>query len=114
MYKRQELYEEVNIKKNEIKFIGSTNFWATYELPDEYKKNKKNLRGFLGQKQKWYLFKLYRDADIHFNNDDDQEFDGYEWVSFWYPLRKIIFFKKDVYKKVLRFFSSHYSELNVS
>ena len=49
-----------------------------------------------------------------FNNDDDQEFDGYEWVSFWYPLRKIIFFKKDVYKKVLRFFSSHYSELNVS
>ena len=107
----RELYEEVNIKRNEIKFISSTNFWATYELPDEYKKN---LRGFLGQKQKWYLFKLYKDADIHFNNDDDQEFDKYEWVSFWYPLKKIIFFKKDVYKKVLRFFSTYYSELNVN
>ena len=35
----RELYEEVNIKRNEIKFIGSTNFWATYDLPDEYKKN---------------------------------------------------------------------------
>ena len=27
----------------DIKFIGSTDFWATYELPDEYKKNKKQL-----------------------------------------------------------------------
>jgi putative (di)nucleoside polyphosphate hydrolase len=60
------------------------------------------------------LFKLLKVADIHFDNDDDQEFDRYEWVSFWYPLKKIIFFKKDVYKKVLRFFSNHYSELNVN
>ena len=42
----RELYEEVNIKKNEIKFIGSTNFWATYELPDEYKKIKKISEAF--------------------------------------------------------------------
>ena len=48
----RELYEEVNIKKNEIKFIGSTNFWATYELPDEYKKNKKKSQRLFRSKAK--------------------------------------------------------------
>ena len=95
----RELYEEVNIKRNEIKFIGSTNFWATYELPDEYKKNKKNLRGFFGQKQKWYFFKLHKVGDIHFNNDDDQEFDRYEWVSFGILLKRLYFLKRMCIKK---------------
>jgi putative (di)nucleoside polyphosphate hydrolase len=38
---------------------------------------------------------------ISFEHDPDNEFDDFKWVSYWYPMFKIIFFKKDVYRKVL-------------
>ena len=41
-------------------------------------------------------------------NDLHQEFDGYQWVSYWYPLSQIIEFKKPVYEKVLREFLPTY------
>ena len=97
----RELYEEVNIKRNEIKFIGSTNFWATYELPDEYKKNKKNLRGFLGQKQKWYLLKAKDELKINLSNQIPQEFIDYRWSSYWFALTNVVPFKREVYRNVL-------------
>ena len=106
----RELYEEVNIKKDEIKFIGSTNFWATYELPEEYKKNKKNLRSFLGQKQKWYLFRIMNDVKIHFENDPDNEFIDYKWVPYWYPLHTIVEFKKEVYRSALNALRNNFCE----
>ena len=94
----RELYEEVNIKRNEIKFIGSTNFWATYELPDEYKKIKK-FRGFLGQKQKWYLFKLYRDATYILTMMMIRNLTGTNGLVFGILLERLSFLKRMCIKK---------------
>ena len=36
-----------------------------------------------------------------FENDPDNEFDDYKWVSYWYPLTVIISFKERVYFEAL-------------
>ena len=33
------------------------------------------------------------------------EFDGWRWVSFWYPVRQVVSFKRDVYRRVMKEFS---------
>ncbi|VTP66361.1 RNA pyrophosphohydrolase [Serratia rubidaea] len=30
------------------------------------------------------------------------EFDGWRWVSFWYPVRQVVSFKRDVYRRVMK------------
>jgi len=30
------------------------------------------------------------------------EFDGWRWVSFWYPVRQVVCFKRDVYRRVMK------------
>ena len=44
---RRELYEEVGIKKKDVKLISSTDEWFKYDVPHEKRKNhflKKNLK----------------------------------------------------------------------
>ena len=89
----RELFEEVNIQKNQVELIS--------EYPEWIK----------GQNQKWFLFMLKEDVNISFHNDVKPEFDSYDWVNYWSPLEKIIYFKKDVYEKVLKGFSEKFTEL---
>lgn len=58
---------------------------------------------FKGQKQKWFLLEMLGDDDlIRFDQCDKPEFDGFEWVSYWYPVNKVIEFKRDVYRRALK------------
>ena len=45
--------------------------------------------------------KLKEDVEISFDNDPDNEFDCFKWVSYWYPLNVIISFKEKVYREAL-------------
>ena len=39
------------------------------------------------------------------NTTKSPEFDGWRWVSFWYPVRQVVSFKKDVYRKAMKEFA---------
>jgi len=41
------------------------------------------------------------DTRISFDHSEDPEFDGWSWVSYWYPLSKVVSFKRDVYRQAL-------------
>ena len=61
----------------------------------------------IGQKQKWFLLKLKgSDKNIRFDLTESREFDGFRWVRYWYPLKRVIIFKKNVYRRILREFSA--------
>ena len=30
------------------------------------------------------------------------EFDGWRWVSYWYPLGQVVAFKRDVYRRAMK------------
>ena len=101
----RELKEEIGLEHADVKVIATTRRWLSYRLP------KRLVRHYakpicIGQKQKWFLLRLMH-RDIHFdlNVSTDPEFDNWAWVSYWYPLKQVIGFKRRVYIAVLKEFS---------
>ena len=104
------MYEEVGIKKGDVKLISSTDEWFKYDVPHEKRKNHFLKKRFKGQKQKWFLFRMMNDVKIHFENDPDNEFIDYKWVPYWYPLHAIVEFKKEVYRSALNALRNNFCE----
>ena len=105
---KRELFEEVGIKPSSTKLIASLDEWLKYDVPKKSRRKRFLNKKFKGQKQKWFLFKLIKDDQISFENDPDNEFDDYKWVSYWYPLRVIISFKENVYFEALNKLKYHF------
>ena len=98
---KREIFEEVGIKPSKIKVLGKIKDWIKYEIPKELAKKSFKKKGIVGQKQKWFIFKIKSEACISFVNDPDNEFDDFAWVSYWRPIALIVSFKKEVYRNVL-------------
>lgn len=100
----RELFEEVGLRNKDVRILSSTSNWLRYKLP------KRLVRWetkpvCIGQKQKWFLLQLMcSDADINMLLNSTPEFDSWRWVSFWYPVRQVVSFKKDVYRWVMKEF----------
>ena len=81
----RELYEEVGLQPKDVKVLYASKHWLRYKLP------KRLLRYdskpvCIGQKQRWFLLQLVGDEkNINMNTTKSPEFDGWRWVSFWYP-----------------------------
>lgn len=104
----RELYEELGLNQNDVKVVAQSKFWLKYKLPHRLIRNDTN-PVCIGQKQKWFLLKLleHKENQIAFDKYKHAEFDGWRWVSFWYPIRQVVSFKRDVYRRVLKEFSSY-------
>ena len=42
------------------------------------------------------------DSAIRLDEHAKPEFDHWQWVSYWYPLNQVVYFKRDVYRRALR------------
>jgi len=102
----RELHEEVGLKPEHVKIVASTKHWLKYKLPKRYiRHGSKPL--CIGQKQKWFLLKLTAPASsVDLLHTSHPEFDDWRWVSYWYPVRQVVSFKKEVYRKVMKEFAS--------
>ena len=107
----RELFEEVGVRKKEVKVVKKSDYWFDYDLPEKYQKRSDAMRKFKGQTQKWFMFKANTELNINLSNDVQQEFVDYKWVSFWYPISHIVPFKKDVYQNVLNEFLPTYIKI---
>lgn len=97
----RELKEEIGLREEEVTILARTRHWLRYRIPNRLVRNTKPL--CIGQKQLWFLLRLeVPDAQINLNVTQKPEFDGWEWVSYWYPLRKVVLFKREVYRRALR------------
>lgn len=98
----RELFEEVGLRADAVKVLGRTQHWLHYRLPERYIRHE-NKPVCIGQKQIWFMLHMQAGEDqIRFDCSDRPEFDSWRWVSYWYPMHKVIAFKKDVYAKALR------------
>lgn len=98
----RELLEELGLDRSCVEVIGSTQGWLRYMLPRRYiRKNGQPV--CIGQKQIWYLLRMVSDeGDVQLDRDARPEFDAWRWVNYWYPPRRVIFFKRRVYWQALR------------
>ena len=97
----RELNEEVGLNESDVKVLHKTADWLHYRLPDNFIRHHKDPL-CIGQKQKWFLVSLEADESrVELSNSGQPEFDDWCWVNYWYPVKKVIEFKRDVYKKAL-------------
>jgi len=103
----RELYEEVGLKSPQVQVIGRTRDWLRYELPERYiRKHSHPL--CIGQKQLWYILRMTgKEYHIRLDRTEKPEFDAWCWVDFWHPLRDVVYFKREVYRKALTELGSH-------
>ncbi len=100
----RELNEEVGLEKKDVSILTQTKEFLSYRLPPRLVRADKPM--CIGQKQKWYLLKLTSDDDaINLEKTGKPEFDGWTWVSHWYPLHQVVAFKREVYRQALSEFS---------
>ena len=98
----RELGEEIGLTKQDVEIIACTRGWLKYRLPKKMIRRQSS-PVCVGQKQKWFLLKmLSSDSQVCVDRGDRSEFDGWRWVSYWYPLGQVVSFKRDVYRRALR------------
>ena len=100
----RELQEEVGLCAEDVSILKRTRGWLRYRLPERLVR-----RGpgplCIGQKQKWFLLSLDSDeSHIELSRTVQPEFDDWRWVSYWEPVKRVVQFKRDVYRKALREF----------
>jgi len=98
----RELEEEVGLRSEAVKVLACTRGWLHYRLPKRFiRKGQQPL--CIGQKQKWYLLQLLaEDAAVRLDSTPKPEFDHWQWVSYWYPLTQVVYFKREVYRRALK------------
>ena len=102
----RELFEEVGLTRKDVRVLYASKHWLRYKLPKRLLRyDSKPI--CIGQKQRWFLLQLVSDTkNINMQCSKTPEFDGWRWVSFWYPVRQVVSFKRDVYRKAMKEFAS--------
>src|SRR5699024_9700478 len=100
----RELEEEVGLAPEDVSVLACTDGWLSYRLPRRFlRKRRYNQRQCIGQRQKWFLLQLDSPEErINLAHSGQPEFQEWRWVSYWYPVKKVVHFKRDVYSRALR------------
>lgn len=101
----RELAEEVGLQPEHVEIVACTKGWLRYRLPKRLiRRHRKPV--CIGQKQVWFLLRMVgKESDVHLDLSDRPEFDYWRWVDYWYPLKVVVPFKRQVYLRALREFA---------
>ncbi|MDA8622376.1 RNA pyrophosphohydrolase, partial [Psychrosphaera sp.] len=101
----RELEEEVGLKPDDVEILAVSKNWLRYRLPKRLIR-RESMPICIGQKQKWFLLRLRcKESDVDLLKSNHPEFDDWRWVSYWYPIRNVVSFKRDVYRRVMKEFA---------
>ncbi|WP_110657888.1 RNA pyrophosphohydrolase [Salinicola halimionae] len=109
----RELEEEIGLTSKDVDVVACTRGWLRYRLPRRMvRMHSKPL--CIGQKQKWFLLKIRcHDSRVCVDSTPKPEFDGWRWVSYWYPLGQVVSFKREVYRRALRELAPDFHRLSL-
>jgi len=96
----RELDEEIGVREAAVELVGQSERWLRYRLPARYVRRNQH-PVCTGQKQRWFLLRLRHEVQFDFARTSEPEFDQWRWVSFWEPVREVIYFKRPVYIRAL-------------
>lgn len=97
----RELEEELGLQRMDVECLGVTHGWLRYRLPHRFVRHGQRPL-CIGQKQKWFILRFVgEDTRVRFDRCEQPEFDGFRWVDYWHPLREVVEFKRDVYRRAL-------------
>jgi putative (di)nucleoside polyphosphate hydrolase len=100
----REMIEEIGT--NNAQLIQSSSKWFSYDIPKETLKTLPWGDIFVGQNQKWFIFKFTgKDSDIDVGTENP-EFSEWKWISKNSLTDNVVPFKKNLYFKVLEEFKN--------
>ena len=97
----RELKEEIGT--DDVEIIAEMPEWLSYDFP---KRIAQKMYPYDGQRQKYFLVKLKKDAKINLNTHIP-EFDDYKFVNLDEVFKYVKSFKRPVYKKVIEYFKQN-------
>ena len=98
----RELSEEVGLQPEHVQVIGCTKGWLRYRLPKRLVR-RGGKPACVGQKQIWFLLRMLGNEEaVRLDLSERPEFDHWQWVDYWDPLRAVVPFKRHVYWRALR------------
>lgn len=99
----RELHEEIGLRPQDVEIMAATTQWHKYNIPTRLIRN--TTPRCIGQKQKWFLLRLLSDdSAISLHHENTPEFSNWAWVHYWLPIKQVINFKRQVYRKALEEF----------
>ncbi len=97
----RELTEELGLEPGDVRIMASTKNWLRYQLPKRYIRHNSE-PVCIGQKQIWFMLLLAADdSKVNLAYSTKPEFDHWVWVNYWKPVREVVAFKRDVYRRAL-------------
>ncbi|MBL1294372.1 MAG: RNA pyrophosphohydrolase [Thiotrichales bacterium] len=110
----RELEEEIGLQPEHVEVLGVTKDWLRYRLPQRLIRHDSKPT-CVGQRQIWYLLRLVgSENDLRLDFSEKPEFDGWRWVQYWYPVTRVVPFKRKVYKKALSLLKPHLTDMKES
>ena len=98
----RELAEEIGLQPGHVEVIGCTKGWLRYRLPKRLIRQHSKPT-CIGQKQVWFLLRMMgTENDVRLDLSARPEFDHWRWVDYWYPLKAVVPFKRQVYLRALQ------------
>tara|TARA_B100000965_G_scaffold93848_1_gene76611 strand:- start:61 stop:522 length:462 start_codon:yes stop_codon:yes gene_type:complete len=99
----REMMEEIGT--NKAKLYKTSNQWINYEIPKETLEHLPWGKIYIGQTQKWFIFKfLGKDKDINVETQNP-EFSEWKWMNYNDLVKNAVPFKKNIYQKILNEFT---------
>ncbi len=99
----REMMEEIGT--NKAKLYKTSNQWINYEIPKETLEHLPWGKIYIGQTQKWFIFKfLGKDKDINVETQNP-EFSEWKWMNCNDLVKNAVPFKKNIYQKILNEFT---------
>ncbi|MDZ7803013.1 MAG: RNA pyrophosphohydrolase [Thiohalophilus sp.] len=97
----RELAEEIGLAQNDVELIGATRQWLRYRLPQKLIRYHRE-PVCIGQKQRWFLLRLLApESKVSLDASETPEFDCWRWVTPAEPVREVVPFKRQVYRRAL-------------
>lgn len=97
----RELREEVGLEPSDVRVLGRTQEWLSYDLPKHLVRYHRS-PVCIGQKQIWFLLGLEaEDKKVDLTWHHCPEFEAWNWVDYWLPVQNVVEFKRSVYQQAL-------------
>ena len=95
----REMMEEIGT--NNAKLIRTSSVWLSYDIPKDTLQTLPWGKKYIGQKQKWFVFRFTgKDSDINIRTENP-EFSEWKWAKHDSLLDNMVPFKREIYTKVL-------------
>jgi len=98
----REMMEEIGTNNAELLYTSAN--WLNYEIPKATLNTLPWGKKYIGQTQKWFIFRFTgKEKEINVKTENP-EFSEWKWTHHEYLLYNVVPFKKKIYKKILEEF----------